>query len=76
MSDLKDNIFKNIIAKKFTQANKDFGSVMKSKIFTGIDDFKKSFVYNPRDVSGDEVPVETPKEEPKDVVWGIVYSST
>ena len=76
MSDLKTNIFNNIIAKKFTQANKDFGSVMKSKIFTGIDDFKKSFVYNPRDVSGDEVPVETPKEEPKDAVWGIVYSST
>ena len=69
MSDLKNNIFKNILDKKFTQANKDFGSVMKSKIFTGIDDFKKSFVYNPRDVSGEEVPeevpTETPKEEPK-----------
>jgi hypothetical protein len=37
---------------------------MKSKIFTGIDDFKKTFVYNPRDVSGEEEPTETP-EEPK-----------
>ena len=87
MSDLKNNIFKNILDKKFNQANKSFQSVMKSKIFciiwkisgnikyqkskifTGIDDFKKSFVYNPRDVSGEEVPeevpTETPKEEPK-----------
>ena len=68
MSDLKNNIFKNILDKKFNQANKSFQNVMKSKIFTGIDDFKKSFVYNPRDDSGEEVPVETPKEEPKDVV--------
>jgi hypothetical protein len=68
MSDLKNNIFKNIIAKKFNQANKDFGSVMKSKIFSGIDDFKKTFIYNPRDDSGEEVSTEAPKEEPKDVV--------
>ena len=44
MSDLKDNIFKNIIAKKFTQANKDFGSVMKSKIF--ILNIKKTLYEN------------------------------
>ena len=56
MSDLKNNIFKNILDKKFNQANKSFQSVMKSKIFTGIDDFKKSFVYNPRDVSLEELP--------------------
>ena len=63
MSDLKNSIFKNILDRKYTQANKSFQSVMKSKIFTGIDNFKKSFVYNPRDDSGEEVPKEEPKAD-------------
>tara|TARA_B100000470_G_scaffold89019_1_gene68598 strand:+ start:211 stop:417 length:207 start_codon:yes stop_codon:yes gene_type:complete len=68
MTDLKNNIFKNILAKKFNQANKSFDSVMKSKVFTGIDNFKKTFVYNPKDSSGEEIPAETPKEAPKEDV--------
>ena len=63
---LANNFFKDKkISISQETINKSFQNVMKSKIFTGIDNFKKSFVYNPRDVSGEEVPTETPKEEPK-----------
>ena len=65
MSDLKNTIMTNILDRKFNKATKELQNIMKNKVFTTIDDFKKSFVYNPRDVSGEEVPTETPKEEPK-----------
>ena len=68
MSDLKNTIMTNILDRKFNKATKELQNIMKNKVFTTIDDFKKSFVYNPRDNSGDEEPTETPKEEPKDVV--------
>ena len=51
MSNLKQTIFKNILDKKFTKANKDFNSIMKDKVFNAIDDIKKHFVYNPSDAS-------------------------
>ena len=54
MSDLKQKIFKNILDKKFTKANKDFNGLMKDKVFSTIDDFKKDFTYNSSDVSETE----------------------
>jgi len=60
MSDLKQTIVKNILDKKFTKANKDFNGIMKDKVFSAIDDFKKDFTYNPSDVS------ETEPVAPKD----------
>ena len=65
MSDLKNTIMTNILDKKFNKATKELQNIMKSKVFTTIDDFKKQFVFNPSDLSSEEVPVETPKEEPK-----------
>ena len=54
MSNLKQTIFKNILDKKFTKANKDFNSIMKDKVFSAIDGFKKDFTYNQSDVSETE----------------------
>ena len=68
MSDLKNSIMSNILDKKFNKATKDLQNIMKDKVFTTIDDFKKKFVFNPNDLSNEEVPVVTPKEEPKDAV--------
>jgi hypothetical protein len=68
MSDLKNSIMSNILDKKFNKATKDLQNIMKDKVFTTIDDFKKKFVFNPNDLSSEEVPVVTPKEEPKDAV--------
>jgi len=45
MSDLKQNIIKNILDKKFNKANDDFGSLMKDKTHDAIQHFKSSFKY-------------------------------
>ncbi len=45
MSDLKKNIIKNILDKKFNKANDDFTSLMKDKTHSAIDDFKAAFKY-------------------------------
>ena len=45
MSDLKKNIIKNILDKKFNKANDDFASLMKDKTHNAIQDFKTSFKY-------------------------------
>jgi len=45
MSDLKKNIIKNILDKKFNKANDDFASLMKDKTHSAIDDFKAAFKY-------------------------------
>ena len=45
MSDSEPSIVKNIIDKKFTKANNQFTDLMRNKIYTAVDDFKKGFKY-------------------------------
>ena len=45
MSDYEPSIVKNIIDKKFTKANNQFTDLMRNKIYTAVDDFKKGFKY-------------------------------
>ena len=45
MSDSEPSIIKNIIDKKFTKANSQFTDMMRNKIYTAVDDFKKGFKY-------------------------------
>ncbi|MBK02961.1 MAG: hypothetical protein CL464_10970 [Acidimicrobiaceae bacterium] len=57
MSELKKSIIKNILGKKFNQANSDFGQLMKDKTYIAIDKFKGAFKYVALD------PEKTPKEK-------------
>lgn len=57
MSELKKSIIKNILGKKFNQANGDFGQLMKDKTYIAIDKFKGAFKYVALD------PEKTPKEK-------------
>ena len=41
MSDSEPSIIKNIIDKKFTKANSQFTDMMRNKIYSAVDDFKK-----------------------------------
>ena len=45
MSDSEPSIVKNIIDKKFTKANNQFTDMMRNKIYTAVDDFKKGYKY-------------------------------
>ena len=45
MSDSEPSIVKNIIDKKFTKANNQFTDLMRNKIYTAVDDFKKGYKY-------------------------------
>ena len=45
MSDSEPNIIKNIIDKKFTKANNQFTDLMRNKIYSAVNDFKKGFKY-------------------------------
>jgi hypothetical protein len=65
MSELKKSIIKNILGKKFNQANGDFGQLMKDKTYIAIDKFKGAFKYVALDPDKNE-PVVTTPEEPKD----------
>ena len=56
MSDLKKNIIKNILDKKFNKANDDFTSLMKDKTYKAINDFKTAFKYTPSDKIAEEEP--------------------
>ena len=56
---VKNNIIQNIIDKKFTKANSQFGDMMKNKAYAAIDDFKQSFKYVAHEIK----PEETPKED-------------
>ena len=56
---VKNNIIQNIIDKKFTKANSEFGDMMRNKAYAAIDNFKQSFKY----VVNEPKPVETPKED-------------
>jgi hypothetical protein len=53
MSDYEPSIVKNIIDKKFTKANNQFTDLMRNKIYTAVDDFKKGFKY----ITHDKEPV-------------------
>ena len=45
MSDSEPSIIKNIIDKKFTKANSQFTDMMRNKIYSAVDDFKKGYKY-------------------------------
>ena len=64
MSDLKKNIIKNILDKKFNKANDDFASLMKDKTHGAIQDFKTSFKYTK--LEPDVEPTDTTPEETND----------
>ena len=66
MSDLKKNIIKNILDKKFNKANDDFASLMKDKTHSAIDNFKSAFKYNPADLGAEVEPTDTQPEGTKD----------
>jgi hypothetical protein len=57
-TELKQNIIKNILNKKFTQANSEFGSMMKNKAYAAIDNFKQSFKYVAHEIKPEEAPKE------------------
>ncbi len=59
MSELKQNIVKNILDRKFSKANSEFGDMMRNKAYAAIDNFKQSFKY----VSHEIKPEEAPKED-------------
>ena len=58
MSDYEPSIVKNIIDKKFTKANNQFTDLMRNKIYTAVDDFKKGFKY----ITHDKAPEVETKE--------------
>ena len=64
MSDLKKNIIKNILDKKFNKANDDFASLMKDKTHSAIDDFKSAFKYTK--LEPEVEPTDTTPEETND----------
>ena len=45
MSDSEESIVRNIIDKKFNQANEKFTDMMRNKVYKAVDDFKKGFKY-------------------------------
>tara|TARA_B110000495_G_scaffold183685_1_gene180139 strand:+ start:675 stop:863 length:189 start_codon:yes stop_codon:yes gene_type:complete len=45
MSELKQNIVKNILDRKFSKANSEFGDMMRNKVYDVIKDFKRDFKY-------------------------------
>ena len=62
MSELKQSIVKNILDRKFTKANSEFGDMMKNKVYDAISNFKQSFKYVAH-VKQPESPAETKTEE-------------
>ena len=66
MSDLKKNIIKNILDKKFNKANDDFSSLMKDKTHDAIQHFKSSFKYTKLDLGAEVEPTDTQPEGTKD----------
>ena len=67
MTDLKNNIIKNILNKKFTRANNDMAKLLKDKAYSAIDNFKDSFKLNiPTEPTTEPVaePVAEPELEP------------
>jgi len=62
MSDLKKNIIKNILDKKFNKANDDFASLMKDKTHNAIQDFKTSFKYTKFEPEVEVEPTDTQPE--------------
>ena len=66
MSDLKKNIIKNILDKKFNKANDDFASLMKDKTHDAIQNFKSAFKYTKLEPEPEVEPTETQPEVVKD----------
>ena len=62
MTDLKNNIIKNILNKKFTRANNDMAKLLKDKAYSAIDNFKDSFKLNIPEPTVE--PVAEPESEP------------
>ena len=58
MSDNEQGIVKNIVDKKFTQANNQFTDMMRNKVYQAVSDFKTVFKY----VTHDKVQEVEPKE--------------
>ena len=58
MSDSEESIVRNIIDKKFNQANEKFTDMMRNKVYKAVDDFKKGFKY----VTHDKAPEVETKE--------------
>ena len=57
-TEAQPNIIKSIIDKKFTQANSEFGDMMKNKAYAAIDDFKQAFKYVTHEIKPEEAPKE------------------
>tara|TARA_B110001454_G_C12638129_1_gene400006 strand:- start:426 stop:614 length:189 start_codon:yes stop_codon:yes gene_type:complete len=57
-TELKSNIIQNIIDKKFTKANSEFGDFMRNKAYAAIDNFKQSFKYVTHEIKPEEAPKE------------------
>ena len=62
MTDLKYNIIKNILNKKYTKANDGMAKLLKDKAYTAIDNFKDSFKLNIPEPTVE--PVAEPESEP------------
>mgnify|MGYP006158832065 FL=1 len=54
-------LIQNIVDKKFTKANSEFGDMMRNKAYATVDNFKQNFKYVTHDVKPE--PEETPKED-------------
>ena len=57
-TEAQSNLIKSIIDKKFTQANSEFGDMMKNKAYAAIDDFKQAFKYVTHEIKPEEAPKE------------------
>jgi hypothetical protein len=57
-TEVQSNLIKSIIDKKFTQANSEFGNMMRNKAYSAIDDFKQSFKYVTHEIKPEEAPKE------------------
>ena len=60
-AEAQPNLIKSIIDKKFTQANSEFGNMMRNKAYSAIDDFKQAFKYVTHEIKPE--PEEAPKED-------------
>ena len=59
MSELKKSIVQNILDRKFSKANSEFGDMMRNKVYNAISDFKNGFKYVTQEKQPDSTPDKT-----------------
>ena len=57
-TEAQSNLIKSIIDKKFTQANSEFGNMMRNKAYAAVNNFKQAFKYVTHEVKPEITPEE------------------